>query len=38
MQAGAYKSLNNAKKFKEQLEKMGVVSKIQLYEVNEALE
>lgn len=34
--AGAYKSLNNAKKFKEQLEKMGVVSTIKLYEANKA--
>lgn len=31
VQVGAYKSLNNAKMFKEQLEKMGVISQIKLY-------
>lgn len=38
VQVGAYKSLNNARKFKEQLEKMGVVSAIKMYKVNGAPE
>ena len=31
VQAGAYKSLNNAKKLQRRLEKMGVVSLINAY-------
>lgn len=38
VQAGAYKSLNNAKTFQNQLEKMGVVSTIKMYKANEAPE
>ncbi len=38
VQAGAYKSFNNAKAFKEKLEKMGVVSQIKLYEADKASE
>lgn len=38
VQAGAYKNLSNAKAFQKQLENTGIVSKIQLYEVNEASE
>lgn len=33
VQAGAYKSLNNAKVFKTRLEKMGIISEINLYKV-----
>lgn len=33
VQAGAYKSLNNAKAFKARLEKIGVISEINLYKV-----
>lgn len=33
VQAGAYKSRNNAKAFKDRLEKMGVISEINLYKV-----
>ncbi len=38
VQAGAYKSLNNAKKLQQKLEKMGVVSLVKLYRVDEASE
>lgn len=38
VQVGAYKSLNNAKKLQERLEKMGVISLIKQYEENEASE
>lgn len=33
IQAGAYKSLNNAKELQGRLEKMGVISEINLYKV-----
>lgn len=38
VQAGAYRSLANARRFKEQLEKMGVVTEIKLYEVEKTPE
>lgn len=38
VQVGAYKSLNNAKSLQKKLEKMGVVSLIKEYKVNEAPE
>lgn len=38
VQVGAYRSLNNAKKLKRRLEKMGVISLINQYKVNEPKE
>ncbi len=38
VQAGAYKSLNNAKRLQDKLESMGVISIIKKYKVEEALE
>lgn len=38
VQAGAYNSLNNAKRLQEKFESMGVISMIKLYRVDEALE
>lgn len=38
VQAGAYKSFNNAKKMQQRLEKMGVISLVNQYKVNESKE
>lgn len=38
VQAGAYKSFNNAKKLQQRLEKMGVISLVNQYKVNESKE